>query len=156
REVPGQTGIAHIRVDAAGENDIVMVPLANAELSTAQIDAALEDLAHRVRVLLTQLEIPFALTMHAIREAHARGLTIVLDPAPAHDLDESIWPLVDVVTPNETEASMLTGIEVDSRSSAVRAGRWFIDRGVSHAVITMGSAGSVLVDQEQVHDIGVH
>lgn len=156
REVPGQTGVAHIRVDASGENDIVMVPLANGELSTAQIDAALEEFADRSRVLLTQLEIPFALTMHAIRQAHAQGLAVILDPAPAHDLDESIWPLVDVVTPNETEASMLTGIEVDSRESAVRAGRWFVDRGVSHALITMGSSGSVLVHEDQVHDIRAH
>lgn len=145
RETPGQTGVAHIRVDASGENDIVMVPLANASLSAEQIDTALAEFGPSSRVLLTQLEIPFELTMHAIRQAHARGLTVILDPAPAHELDEAIWPLVDVVTPNETEASLLTGIEVDSREAAVRAGQWFIERGAGHALITMAGTGSVLV-----------
>lgn len=148
RVVPGQTGVAHIRVDASGENDIVMVPLANAELSTDQIDTALEEFAPTCWVLLTQLEVPVAVTMHAIREAHARGLTVLLDPAPAHDLDASIWPLVDVVTPNETEASLLTGIEVDSPESAIQAGQWFVDRGATHALITLAGAGSVLVDTD--------
>lgn len=152
REVPGQTGVAHIRVDASGENDIVMVPLANAQLSTEQVDTALEEFAGSSRVLLTQLEIPFALTMHAIRGAHEKGLTVILDPAPAHDLEESIWPLVDVVTPNETEASLLTGIEVDSRDAAIDAGRWFLERGVDHALVTMAGAGSVLVDAHGVRD----
>ncbi|GAA1487868.1 ribokinase [Brachybacterium sacelli] len=156
REVPGQTGVAHIRVDASGENDIVMVPLANAELTAEQIDSALEELAPTSEVLLTQLEIPFALTMHAIRGAHDKGLTVVLDPAPAHDLEESIWPLVDVVTPNETEASLLTGIEVDSREAAVQAGQWFLDRGVTHALITMAGAGCVLVGTGSVRHVPAH
>lgn len=156
RQVPGQTGVAHIRVDASGENDIVMVPLANDSLSAQQIDAALEELGPTSRVLLTQLEIPFEVTMHAIRRAHERGLIVVLDPAPAHELDEEIWPLVDVVTPNETEASLLTGIEVETRESAVRAGRWFTDRGVRNALITMAGAGSVLVTADEVTDFSAH
>lgn len=156
RDVPGQTGVAHIRVDASGENDIVMVPLANAALSAEQIDTALAEHGHVSKVLLTQLEIPFELTMHAIREAHAHGLTVILDPAPAHELDDAIWPLIDVVTPNETEASLLTGIEVDSREAAADAGRWFVDRGVPHALITLAAAGSVLVTADGSTDIAPH
>ncbi|MGP9538013.1 ribokinase [Brachybacterium sp. AOP43-C2-M15] len=156
RAVEGQTGVAHIRVDASGENDIVMVPLANAALSTEQIDDALEEFAPSSRVLLTQLEIPVELTMHAIRGAHARGLSVVLDPAPAQELEESLWPLVDVVTPNETEASLLTGIEVDSPGTAVRAGEWFVERGVTHALITLAGAGSVLVGEDGARTIPAH
>lgn len=151
-EVPGQTGIAHIRVDATGENDIVMVPLANAALDEAKIDAAFAELADRTRVMLTQLEIPFRLTMHAIRRAHDAGILVMLDPAPAHELDDSIWPLVDIVTPNETEATLLTGVEVTGRDSAIEAGRWFVSRGVGAALITMASAGSVLVTADDVSD----
>lgn len=156
REVPGQTGVAHIRVDDSGENDIVMVPLANAALSAEQVDTALAEFGPVSKVLLTQLEIPVELTMHAIRQARSHGLTVVLDPAPAHELDEAIWPLVDVVTPNETEASLLTGIEVDSRETAARAGRWFIDHGVRHALITMAAAGGVLVTADGDTDIAPH
>lgn len=161
REVPGQTGIAHIRVDGAGENNIVMVPLANDALSSAQIDAALDeaapaDAAPAGGVLLTQLEIPAAATVHAIRGARARGFTVVLDPAPARELDAQIWPLIDVVTPNETEAALLTGIAVDGREDAVRAGHWLLERGVGAALITRAGAGSVLVTQDEVHDIAPH
>lgn len=148
--VPGSTGVAHIRVDDAGENDIVMVPLANSSLSEAQIDAAFDDLGATCRVLLTQLEVPWALTQYAIRLAHAAGLTVILDPAPAAALDDSIWPLVDIVTPNETEASVLTGITVTSEASAVDAGRWFTSRGATNALITMAAAGAVLVTADTV------
>lgn len=155
-EVPGQTGIAHIRVDGAGENDIVMVPLANDALDSAQIDAALDEAEPEGGVLLTQLEIPAAATGHAIRGARARGFTVVLDPAPARELDEQIWPLIDVVTPNETEAALLTGDGVESREDAVRAGRWFLERGVGAALITRAGSGSVLVTQDEVHDVAAH
>lgn len=156
REVSGQTGIAHIRVDGAGENDIVMVPLANDALDADQIDAALDEAAPTGGVLLTQLEIPAAATAHAIRGARARGLTVVLDPAPARELDEQIWPLIDVVTPNETEAALLTGHAVEDREEAVRAGRWFLERGAGAALITMAGAGSVLLTRDEVHDFASH
>ncbi|WP_104191719.1 ribokinase [Cryobacterium sp. Y82] len=149
-QVPGPSGIAHIRVDDSGENDIVMVPLANAALSAAQIDAAFLARASSSKVLLTQLEIPWALTQHAIRRAHECGLIVILDPAPATPLDEAIWPLVDIVTPNETEASRLTGIVVSDADSATAAGRWFTARGAGHALITMASAGAILVSETAI------
>jgi ribokinase len=149
-EVPGPSGIAHIRVDDSGENDIVMVPLANASLSAAQIDAAFLANASSSKVLLTQLEIPWALTQHAIRKAHESGLIVILDPAPATPLDGAIWPLVDIVTPNESEASRLTGIVVTDADSATAAGRWFTARGAGHALITMASSGAILVSETAV------
>lgn len=153
RAVDGQgTGVAHIRVDASGENDIVMVPRANAALDAAHIDAAFDALGPRSAVLLTQLEIPFALTQHAIRRAKADGLTVILDPAPAHELDPRIWAFVDIVTPNETEARLLTGIDVVDRDSAVAAGRWFVDRGAGAALVTLAAAGAVLVDAHGVEE----
>ncbi len=150
REVPGPTGIAHIRVDSSGENDIVMVPLANEALSEEQIDAAFAVLGSRCSVLLTQLEIPWALTQYAIRAGKKAGLVVILDPAPAAELDDAIWPLVDVVTPNETEARILTGITVVDEETAVRAGRHFTGLGVRYALVTMGSAGAVLVSADSI------
>ncbi|MCU1505325.1 MAG: ribokinase [Microbacteriaceae bacterium] len=154
RTVEGPTGIAHIRVDASGENDIVMVPLANSTLSESQIDDAFSAIGASSRVLLTQLEIPWALTQYAIRKGHNAGLTVVLDPAPAATLDEAIWPLVDIVTPNETEAKILTGIPVVDRESAILAGRWFTDRGTRYALITMAAEGAILVSAEDVVTFG--
>lgn len=150
RTVDGPTGIAHIRVDDSGENDIVMVPLANASLNEQQIDDAFAICGTASKVLLTQLEIPWALTQYAIRKGHDAGLTVVLDPAPAAALDDAIWPLVDIVTPNETEASILTGIPVVDAESAIQAGRWFNEQGAHYALITMAAAGAVLVSADEV------
>jgi ribokinase len=145
RTVPGPTGIAHIRVDASAQNDIVMVALANAALSTEHIDTALEALAPTTAVLLTQLETPSALTRHITAQGRAHGMTVILDPAPAAALDPAVWPNIDIVTPNETEASMLSGIEVTDVASAERAGRWFLAQGVGAAVVTLAERGSCVV-----------
>lgn len=148
RTVPGPTGIAHIRVDASAQNDIVMVPLANAALSPEQIDAALAALAPTTSVLLTQLETPSALTAHITARGREHGMTVILDPAPAAPLPDEVWRSVDIVTPNETEASLLSGIEVIDAASAAEAGRWFLDRGVGAAVITLAGQGSCVVTAE--------
>lgn len=146
REVAGiGTGIAHIRVDAAGENDIVFVPRANGELSEADIDRAFDEVGARCAVMLTQLETPLVLTQYAVARAQREGVMVVLDPAPAHDLDEGLWAHVDFVTPNETEARLLTGIAVTSPEQAVAAGRWFTDRGTGCALITLAGDGAVAV-----------
>jgi len=152
RTVPGQTGIAHIRVADDGDNDIVVVPQANASLDAAQLEHAFSTLAGSARVLLTQLETPFAITLAAARLAREAGMTVILDPAPAAPLDPAVWPLVDIVKPNESEASLLTGIRVDSREGAIAAGTWFLERGAGAALITMGGAGSVLVTAEGATD----
>jgi ribokinase len=104
-------------------------------------------------VLLTQLETPVDVTAHAIRTAHAAGMTVVLDPAPASPLDDDLWGCVDVVTPNETEASIVTGVTVEGVDTAAAAGRWFLDRGVTHAVVTLASQGVVVVDAEGVRHL---
>ncbi|GAA1541663.1 ribokinase [Microbacterium ginsengiterrae] len=145
RTVPGPTGIAHIRVDASAQNDIVMVPLANAALSTEQIDAALDVLAPTTSVLLTQLETPSALTAHITARGQEHGMTVILDPAPAAPLPDEVWQNIDIVTPNETEASILSGIEVTDAVTAEQAGRWFLDRGARAAVITLAAQGSCVV-----------
>lgn len=146
REVAGGgTGIAHIRVDAAGENDIVMVPRANSELSEADIDRAFDAVGSRCAVMLTQLETPYTLTRHAVERAKRDGVTVLLDPAPAHALDDVLWASVDYVTPNETEARLLTGIPVTNRDEAIEAGRWFTDRGAGCALITLAGEGAVAV-----------
>lgn len=140
--------MAHIRVDSSGENDIVMVPLANKHLSREDVDNAIAAVADRVSVLLTQLETPLETTSYAIERGHAAGLTVLLDPAPAAQLPDEVWASIDVVTPNETEARILTGIDVHDTESAAAAGRWFVDRGVGHAVITLAAQGAVLVDAD--------
>ncbi|GAB2825884.1 ribokinase [Alpinimonas psychrophila] len=147
RIVEGATGVAHIRVDDTGENDIVIVPKANSSLSIEQVTAALGDIGPTAAVLLTQLEVPAPVVLHAIRLARSAGLITVLDPAPAPviPLSDEVWASVDIVTPNETEAATITGTAVTDAASATRAGQWFLDRGTRAALITLASAGAVLV-----------
>lgn len=144
RAVDGATGVAHIRV-ADGENSIVVVPLANAELDPAQAIAAIEVTA--ATVVLLQLEIRQEVVLAAVKRAHERGMRVVLDPAPAAALPESVWEHVTLVTPNEHEASLLTGADVVDPESAAGAARWFIDRGVDVAIITLGEGGALIADR---------
>ena len=150
RQIPGEgTGIAHIRVDATtGENDIVIVPRANSRLSRDHVDAAIDEIGAVGGVLLTQLETPLDAGRHALARAHEAGLTVILDPAPAAAMPDEVWQTVDMVTPNETEAAVLTGIAVTDRASAIRAGEWFVARGVATALITMAGSGAVAVTRE--------
>jgi ribokinase len=146
RRVPGPTGVAHIRVDASGQNDIVITPLANAQLSRSDVDQAFTGLGENVGVLLLQLEVRSEITAYAARAGRAAGLTVILDPAPVVAVAEELWQDVDIVTPNEFEATQLTGIRVTDADSAKSAGRWFLDRGVRTAVITLGGLGAVVVE----------
>lgn len=145
--VSGPTGIAHIRVDDKGENNIVVVPLANAKLSKGQIDEAFEK-ASDAKILLLQLEIPWELNEHAIKLAKSKAVTILLDPAPASELPADAWEQIDICTPNESEAKAITGIAVTDNQTAELAGKWFVDRGVKNALITMGGSGVMLVNHQ--------
>ena len=147
-QVEGPTGIAHIRVDKSPQNNIVVIPLANFKITKEQVDKAFAQRPD-AKVLLTQLEIPWEVNRHAISLAKSQGLTVVLDPAPASNPEPNAWELIDIVTPNESEAESLTGIEVKDEQSAKKAGHWFLDRGVENAVITMGGQGVVLVNQKE-------
>ncbi|WUD70270.1 ribokinase [Streptomyces sp. NBC_00510] len=153
RTVPGRTGVAHIRVDASGENDIVITPLANTALTPDMVDASIAKTRDHTRVMLLQLEVPAEVTRHAARAGAEAGFTVVLDPAPAQVLPDDIWAHVDIVTPNESEATALTGIAVDSPEAAEQAARWFLDRGVGHALITLGGAGAVSVTAGAVRHV---
>lgn len=149
RPVGDRTGVAHIRVDTSGENDIVMAPLANSDLNADMVDESIRAVRDKAGVLLLQLEIRTEVACHAAEAAARAGLTVVLDPAPAQPLPDRIWPHVTVVTPNESEAGALTGVEVVDDESAERAAAWFLDRGVRHALITLGAAGALSVTAER-------
>jgi ribokinase len=140
------TGIAHIRVDiATGQNDIVIVPQANLALTPERAEARLRALANQVSVVLVQLEIPLETVVRVAEVCVELGLTLVLDPAPARQLPVELWPLVAVVTPNETEAELVTGLPVEDAPGAAAAARWLVDRGAGTAVVTLGASGAVTV-----------
>lgn len=150
----GSTGIAHIRVDTrTGQNDIAIVPNANGKITPDQASDALRGLADRISVVLVQLETPLDAVVRVADTCRELGLTLVLDPAPALELPDAVWRGVGVVTPNETEAQVLTGVEVTDRASAEEASRWFLDRGVETVVITRGEHGVIVVRAQETVEL---
>ncbi|WP_284943722.1 ribokinase [Acidisoma cladoniae] len=138
------TGTAAIIIDdAQGENAIIVVPGAAAALTEAEIDRAGDAIGSAV-VFLTQLETPMATVLQGLTEARRRGVTTILNPAPAFPLTDEVLRLVDILTPNETEAAMLSGLPVGNAAEAARAADVLIARGAGAVVITMGAAGALL------------
>jgi len=149
--VPGATGVAHIRVDnTTGQNDIVIVPLANSALTPDLAEHQLRAVAGIGDVLLLQLEIPFETVVRVAAVGRELGMIVILDPVPAAALPDEIWSVVDVVIPNESEAAVLTGITVSGVESAAVAGRWFLERGVRTALVTLAEKGVVEVSEAGV------
>lgn len=143
------TGIGAILVDQSGRNLISVVPGANGRLSPQDIDAAEGTIADS-SIVGCQLETPLEIADYTLRKAHRLGVTTLLDPAPAVKLPEDLYPCLDFIKPNETEAGILSGIPVDGVASATEAGRWFVARGVKNAIVTLGDKGAVLVTRDRV------
>jgi ribokinase len=138
------SGISVILIDQDGRNLISVIPGANFRLSREDIDAVLPAIADSC-IAGFQLENRLEVIDYAIRKTHGLGVTTLLDPAPATRLPADLYPYIDYIKPNETEASILSGIEVRDVDGAEKAGRWFLERGVKTAIITLGEAGAVLV-----------
>lgn len=135
------TGAAAIVVDAArGENAIIVVPGSCDELSLSEIDGAAADIAASA-VFLTQFELKLPVVERAMRIAAEKGVKVVLNPAPAVPVDTSVYRLVDYLTPNESEAAVLSGTPVDSVDAASRAADFFLQRGVRNVLVTLGGRG---------------
>ena len=134
------TGVALIFVNGEGENVIGIHAGANAALSTERV-AEQQTLIANASALLMQLESPVESVLAAARIAQQNQTTVALNPAPARQLSDELLALVDIVTPNETEAEKLTGIAVSSDEDAARAARVLHDKGIRTVIITLGSRG---------------
>lgn len=147
-EVP--TGNAVIMVDEAAENSIVVIQGANAELTTADIDARKEVLQQSDAVVM-QLEIPLEVVEYTAKMASEMGKTVILDPAPAvPNLPDTLLAYVDIVKPNETELATLTGMPVTNAEEAENAAKTLLKKGIKHVIVTMGENGSMLVTDQRV------
>jgi ribokinase len=138
------SGVALITVDKKGENSIVVAPGSNGTLSAADFDKAIAELYESEYVLM-QLEIPIPTVEHIARMAAKKQQKVVLNPAPAALLSDELLQNLYIITPNETEAELLTGIKVTDESSALKAASALNEKGVEIVIITMGSAGAFLL-----------
>jgi ribokinase len=134
------TGVALICVDDGGQNAIAVASGANYQVSNADLDRAAE-LFQPGAILLAQLETPLEVIHEAARRAHRAGMTVVLNPAPARNLPDDLLALVDVLTPNEHEATELSGIEVVDTDSARRAAERLRSLGPRDVIVTLGDRG---------------
>ncbi len=143
------TGAAHIYVDEnTGGNAIIVASGAAGTLGPQDVDAIEADIA-RAAVFVTQLEQPVPAARRGLELARKHGVTTVLNPAPALPLDDDIYPLCDYITPNETEATALTGIAVASVDDARRAADALLNKGARAAIITLGEAGALLHTKDE-------
>jgi len=133
------TGTAVILVDSTtGENCIVVVAGANGRLRPADIEAA-RPAIEAANILLCQLEVPLDAVATAIRIAHAAGVRVLLNPAPACDLPPGMLARVSILTPNEAEAQALTGAADPADAAAI-----LLSRGVGFVVVTLGERGALI------------
>jgi ribokinase len=146
------TGIALIIVDQDGENSIVVAGGANLRLSPPDADA-LENLLPGAKLLLLQFEVPLQTSERAMAIAAQHGVKVILNPAPARAVTPQLLAQADYVVPNETEASLLTGIEVADLASAERAARRLLGYGVPVVIVTLGEKGALVVTGDQAFHV---
>ena len=143
-QYPGAaTGVALIVVDDAGQNSIVVASGANMRLSPADVDAAEAAIA-AADALLLQLESPLETVTRAAEVARTHRVTVILNPAPARPLPAALLSLVDVLIPNESETSLLTGMPVGDQAEAETAAAALRESGVGTVILTLGDRGALL------------
>jgi len=137
------SGIASIVVDRHGANTISCAGGANNLVREAEIKQ-FKKLLPKAKIVLLELGIPIGTVLGAAREAKANNCTLILDPAPAiNNLPEELFSLVDIITPNEVEASQLVGFTVDGVTTARQAASSLHQMGVKNVIVTLGSQGSL-------------
>tara|TARA_B100000945_G_scaffold318230_1_gene322648 strand:- start:1283 stop:2221 length:939 start_codon:yes stop_codon:yes gene_type:complete len=142
------TGAAGIMVnEQSGDNSIIVVPGAAFALVPDDIDNAESGIAE-CSFFMASLEVPIPVMQRGLEIAKRNNVPTILNPAPAVKLPDEVYKLCDYFTPNETEASFLAGIPVETKEQACEAAQIFIERGVKTAVITLGENGVYVKNSE--------
>lgn len=144
------SGVALITVDANGENCIVVASGANAALKPADLQKA-KHIIENAALVLIQLEIPVETVGYVVNLAAENGVKVVLNPAPAALLPDELLRKIAIITPNETEAGLLSGIKVTNRESAEAAARLLAAKGIETVIVTMGAEGALLLHDGMCH-----
>lgn len=140
------SGVALIFVGEDGENSIAVASGANGTLTPSKIKEV-EPVIASGDILLTQLETPLKTIQTAIEIANKNKVKVILNPAPAQHLDDELLQQIDVFTPNQTEAKLLTGIKVTNERSARKAAKALLARGVKTVVLTLGPDGAFVMGE---------
>ena len=150
------TGAAAILIEEGkGENAIVVTPGAASALTPEDVDRAQARIAESA-VFMTQLELPVPVVEHGLRLAHECGVRTILNPAPACKLEDAVFALCDYLTPNESEAALLTGLAVTSVSDAERAAEQLLSRGARNVIVTLGAKGALVKNSEITEHVAAY
>ncbi len=143
------SGIAIITVEDGGQNNIIVIPGANNCVNDLDVER-LKEILPTATTLLLQLEIPLAIVQQSAIAAWEAKVKVILDPAPVRsDIPRELYPLIDIITPNEIEASQLVGFMVNSRESAIDAAVQLRDWGVNTAIVKLGDRGVVCATADE-------
>ena len=138
------TGSSSITVhETTGDNAIVVVPGSGFRITRDEIELARDAIAEST-IFMTCLELPIDVVRHGLALAMSLGVPTILNPAPAQLLPDDIYRLCDYVTPNETEATRLTGVMVSNAESAERAAEVLLSRGARRVIVTLGEGGALI------------
>jgi ribokinase len=138
------SGVALINVDEHGENSIVVASGSNGTLSAYDINDEVF-ITDPSDLFLMQLEIPVSTVEFVAQKASGKGNRVILNPAPARQLPNDLLNCLYLITPNETEAELLTGVKVHNAATAEKAAILLRDKGVQNVIITMGASGAYLL-----------
>lgn len=158
KDIELPSGVALITVDSAGENSIVVAPGSNANLLQEDIPAVIFETC-KFEILLLQLEIPITTVESSAVKASEHGIKVILNPAPACKLSDNLLKHTWLLTPNETEAEIISGIAITDIPSAGRAAGLIQEQGVKNVIITMGETGAFVKSHDYtglIHGIKVN
>lgn len=144
----GSTGVALITVDKNAQNSIVVSPGANFEVKEEDIDNNIKAIENSEIVVL-QLETPLNTIKYALNKAKELNKYTILNPAPAVKLDDEIIKNVDLLTPNETELEIISGVSIETEEDIQKAAQIMIEKGVKELIVTLGSKGSLYINKEK-------
>ena len=143
------SGVAMITVDKNAENSIVVAPGANFRVLREDIDKCIDSIKQS-DIVVVQLETPLDTIKYALQESKQLDKYTILNPAPAVKLEEDIIKNVDLLTPNETELEILSGVKIENEEDIIKAGQVMIQKGVKQLIVTLGSKGSLYIDKDNV------
>ncbi len=149
------SGVALIMVDSHGENCIAVASGANSSLNVGDMKKAKDEI-ESADFILMQLEIPIETVEHAAELAFKKGIPVILNPAPARTLSNTLLKRLYLVTPNETEAEILSGIKVTDFEKAKQAADIISAKGVKNVVITMGMMGAFIKENDEYYSVAAN
>ena len=141
------SGIAHIFVSKKGENSIAVAAGSNGTLTFEKIEPFINDIA-KASLVLIQFEIPLQTILSIINFCNKKGVKVIVNPAPAIKLSKTIFKKIWMITPNETELELLTGISISNEKSVLEAAKIILDQGVEHCLVTLGGKGSIWINSK--------